>query len=146
MATFLIFLVIVAVIAGMIWMLRAQQTAKPRRGHHVSASATIAKPGGLEKLKSSNFFWGVKIDHPGCPAAQKLQDRHFTFDEAPELPVPGCDSSDCTCQFKGLRDRRTGVRRTHEDRRDEVRFDKDHPERRSPKGRRRSDKWNNHSY
>jgi hypothetical protein len=146
MATFLILLVIIVLIAGMVWMLRGQQGAKPRRGHPIAASATTAKPGGLEKLKSSNFFWGVKIDHAGCPAAQALQDQHYTFDEAPELPVPGCDSAHCTCQFKGLRDRRSRVRRTHEDRRNEVRFDKDHPERRSPDGRRRSDKWGNHSY
>ncbi len=146
MTTFLILLVIIVLIAGMVWMLRGQQGSKRRRGQPIPASAALAKPGGLEKLRGSDFFWGVKIDHAGCPAAQALQNQHYTFDEAPELPVPGCDSANCTCQFKGLRDRRTNARRTHEDRRGEIRFDKDHPERRSPNGRRRSDKWGNHSY
>jgi hypothetical protein len=146
MATFLILLVIIAVIAGMVLMLRGHKTPKRRKTHPVSASAAVAKPGGLQKLRNSKLFWGVRIDHPGCPAAQALQDRHYTFEEAPELPVPGCDTAHCTCQFKGLRERRSKVRRTHEDRRNEIRFDKDHPERRSPGGRRRSDKWGNHSY
>jgi hypothetical protein len=148
MATFLIFLLIIAVIAGMFWILLGQLSPK-RRGvrRPMSASAAVAKPGGLEKLRSSNFFWGVRIEHPGCPAAQKLQDRHYTFDEAPALPVPGCDSAHCTCQFKGLRERRSrDDQRTQEDRRDEIRFDMEHPERRSPKGRRRSEKWKDHTY
>jgi hypothetical protein len=146
MATIMIFLLIVAVIAGVIWMLSRQK--KPMRHHArtISASAAVAKPGGLDKLRNSKMFWGVHIDHAGCRAAQALQSQHYTFDEAPELPVPGCDSAHCTCQFKGLRERRSKVRRTHEDRRSEIRFDKDHPERRSPKGRRRSDKWGNHTY
>lgn len=146
METVLIFLIIIVLFAGMFWLMRGTPTSKPKRGRPVSASAATAKPGGLEKLKSSNFFWGVKIDHAGCPAAQRLQSKQFSFDEAPELPVPGCDSARCTCQFKGLRDRRSRVRRNHEDRRDEVRFDSEHPERRSAKGRRRSDKWNDRSY
>jgi hypothetical protein len=146
METVLISLIIIVIVAGMVWMMRGQPTNKPRRGRPISSSSAFAKPGGLEKLKSSNFFWGVKIDNPGCPAAQRLQSKQYTFDEAPELPVPGCDSARCTCQFKGLRDRRSRVQRKNEDRRDEVRFDMEHPERRSAKGRRRSDKWNDRSY
>ncbi len=146
MATFLILLAIVAVIAGMLWMMSARKSPGKKRHAHPVPAAAVAKPGGLDKLRNNKMFWGVRIGHPGCAAAQALQDRQYSFDEAPELPVPGCDSAHCTCQFLGLRERRTHPRRTHEDRRSEIRFDPDHPERRSPKGRRRSDKWNNHSY
>ena len=145
MATFLILLVILAVIAGMVWMLRGQKSTKRRHVHPLPAGA-VAKPGGLDKLRNNKMFWGVRIGNAGCAAALALKERQYSFDEAPELPVPGCDSAHCTCQFMGLRERRTHVRRTHEDRRKEIRFDKEHPERRSPKGRRRGDKWGNHSY
>lgn len=143
MENFVILLVIFAVIAGMVWILRRQPIPKRRGARPISAA--VAKPGGLEKLRSNNLFWGVKICHPGCRAARELQDQLYTFDEAPQLPVPGCDSANCTCQYRGLRERRVRALRIHEDRRDEVRFDKDHPERRSPKERRRSDRWKGHT-
>ena len=152
MATILILLVIVGIIAGLIWMLRGKRPATRRhianlQKHEASGPADNSgtKPGGLEKLSSNPMFWGVEMGQPGCEAAMALLDREFTFEEAPRLPLEGCTSAMCTCQFKGLKNRRTQRRRKLEDRRVEVRFEKDKPDRRSRKDRRRSDRWDDHT-
>jgi len=154
MAITLISLVVIASAAGLFWMLRSQPQPARRRGSRVTAAGSggfattprPARPGGIDKLKDTGLFWGVEIGTPGCESARKLMGGQYTFDEAPELPLPGCDSAMCTCQFNGLRDRRGRTRRTGNDRRENIRFDKDHPERRNRRGRRRSDRWNDHTF
>jgi len=111
-----------------------------------TGEGTHAQPGGLEKLRNNPMFWGVEMGQPGCEAAMALLDKQYTFDEAPQLPLDGCSSAMCTCQFKGLKNRRTQHRRKRKERRVEVRFDKDKPDRRSRKNRRRSDSWNDHTH
>ena len=152
MAKVLILLVIVGIIAGLIWMFRSKQPVGRSRsrdpGEFESLSVdndSRAALGGLDKLKNNPLFWGVEMGQPGCEAAMALLDRQFTFEDAPRLPLDGCDSAMCNCQFKGLKNRRTQHRRKQHERRVEVRFDKDKPDRRSRKDRRRSDKWNDHT-
>ena len=100
----------------------------------------------MEKLRDNPVFWGLEMGQPGCEAAQALLGEQFTFDEAPQLPLEGCSSASCTCQFKGLKERRTNARRQQETRRAAVRFDKDRPsDRRSRKDRRRGNAWNDHN-
>jgi hypothetical protein len=47
----------------------------------------------------------------------RLADREFRFDDAPLLPVTGCDAAVCECGYIGLperravHDRRSGVER-----------------------------------
>jgi len=147
-------IIIIIVVAGLLWVMRSQRTrVRSRRqlreeyaARKAQGQAAAARPGGLDKLQASGMFWGVEIAQPGCEAAQQLLGKQFTFATAPELPLKDCSLSVCTCQFTGLRERRNEHRRKHEDRRNEIRFDKDKPERRSPKNRRRSDSWNDHSY
>jgi len=129
MATILILLVIVAIIAGLLWMVRGKQSPTRRRVTN------------LHKYDPAN----ASEDEPGCEAAQAILGKQFTFAEAPQLPLEGCDSAMCTCQFKGLQNKRTRRRRKLEDRRVEVRFEKDKPDRRSRKDRRRGDKWDDHT-
>jgi hypothetical protein len=153
MATILILLVIVIIVAGVLWMIRGKQTPARRRVSHTkkydaagTGVDTRTQLGGLEKLKNNELFWGLEIGQPGCEAAQAILGRQYTFDEAPQLPLEGCTSAICTCQFKGLKNRRTQHRRKHSERRVEVRFEKDKPDRRSHKNRRRSDSWNDHTH
>ena len=150
MVKIIVLLLIIFVIAGLIWMLRRQgggTVRKTRRLRQGSArSGATAKPGGMEKLRDNPLFWGVEMGQPGCEAAQALLGQQFPFDEVPELPLEGCNSANCTCQFKGLRDRRTWARRQQEDRRTTIRFDKDRPDRRSRKDRRRGNAWIDHDY
>ena len=152
MATILTLLVIIGIIAGLLWMVRGKQSPTRRRATNISkyehASASGDAPGqlgGLQKLKNNDLFWGLEMGQPGCEAAQAILGQQFPFDEAPSLPLEGCSSAMCTCQFKGLKNKRTQRRRKLEERRVEVRFEKDKPDRRSRKDRRRSDKWDDHT-
>jgi len=152
MATILILLVIVAIIAGLLWMVRGKQSPTRRRVTNLhkydpanASEDANAQLGGLEKLRNNSLFWGIEMGQPGCEAAQAILGKQFTFAEAPQLPLEGCSSAMCTCQFKGLQNKRTRRRRKLEDRRVEVRFEKDKPDRRSRKDRRRGDKWDDHT-
>ena len=152
MATILILLVIAGIVAGLLWMFRGKKPVVRHRAANLqkydefdAGDDVRAQLGGLEKLRNNPMFWGVEMGQPGCEAAMALLDRQFTFEEAPRLPLEGCTSAMCTCQFKGLKNRRTQRRRKLEDRRVEVRFEKDKPDRRSRKDRRRSDRWDDHT-
>jgi len=155
MAKIFVLLLIVAVIAGLVWALRTKRGGSGLRtrligrgtGRGSGQDTAATRPGGLEKLRDNPMFWGVEMAQPGCEAARELLDRQFTFDDAPELPLAGCDSPNCTCQFKGLTERRKMARRQQEDRRAALRFDKDRPpDRRSRKDRRRGNVWVDHDY
>ena len=154
MASIIVLLIILVVVVALVWLMRGKRTRvrsrRQLRNEHAAlksqGKAAAAKPGGIDKLRESGMFWGVEIGQPGCEAAHELLGRQFTFADAPELPLAGCDRAMCTCQFKGLMERRKEPRRKHEDRRTDVRFEEGKTDRRSPKNRRRSDSWNDHSY
>jgi hypothetical protein len=148
MASIIVLLIIIIVVVALLWLMRSRRTpARSRRRLRKAQGQTAAtRPGGIDKLKASGLFWGVEIGQPGCEAAQQLTGKQFTFADAPELPLPGCSLPMCTCQFSGLRENRSRHRRKQDDRRNEIRFDKDKPDRRSPKNRRRGDSWNDHTY
>jgi hypothetical protein len=101
------------------------------------------KSGVLTKLRRSGSFWGVRIQPGKCNAIRPFAGRRFTFEEAPNLPLPGCKAWRCSCTYIGVPERRRDERRIHNDRRDVVRIDEEHIERRSFRGRRRGNKaWN----
>jgi hypothetical protein len=145
MAIFLTAFLIVAIVAGLFFLARHQRT--PARARKAARRKTNEFPdaGTLEKLRQNKFFWGVELWQPGCAASYELLGQQFTFDNAPQIPIAECTRETCTCQFKGLRDRRTRPRRIQPDRRDEVRFDRTHPDRRKNAGRRRGDLWVSHT-
>lgn len=149
MASIVILLLIFVLVAGAAWVVLIRQRSEkktPQKRVRPQTAATAASPGGLEKLRNNPAFWGVEMGQPGCEAAQALLGKQYPFDKAPQLPLPGCNSANCTCQFKGLKERRTWVRRQQEDRRESIRFDKDRPDRRSRKDRRRGNVWIDHEY
>ena len=152
MVKILILLLIIGIVAGLMWMLRGKKPPGRRRitgpqkyDAFSAGENSHAQPGGLEKLRHNPLFWGVEMGQPGCEAALALLGKQFSFEEAPQLPLAGCTSAMCTCQFKGLKNNRTQHRRKKQDRRVEIRFEKDKPDRRSHKNRRRSDSWNDHT-
>lgn len=101
------------------------------------------KTDALKKLRKGGSYWGVTIMHGKCGAVRPLIGKGFRFDEAPRLPVVGCDARRCSCEYKGLVHRRKDHRRTRHDRREQVRFGTEKPERRSRKERRRDhSRWN----
>jgi hypothetical protein len=90
--------------------------------------------------KRSNWH-AVEVVSPksGCPAAQALKGQRFLSAEAPLLPLPDCiRSALCGCLYRKYADRRTESRRENDDTplRRTLRPAQD---RRTKRGRRRSD-------
>jgi hypothetical protein len=75
-----------------------------------------------------------------CPAANEIDGRRFLADDAPLLPVPGCDSAKCNCRYARHGDRRRrGDRRSFTGLQTELYTADGKPERRSIRGRRKED-------
>jgi hypothetical protein len=71
------------------------------------------KPPLPTTTRVSNPYHAVSI-LPGkaaCPAAYRLSGLRFLSRHAPRLPLPSCDSEQCSCRFKHHQDRRAGPRR-----------------------------------
>lgn len=145
MMTYVILLLIIMVIAGLYWQLRIQGNL-PRHRSKDTLAGTSTRSEELEKLKSNKYFWGVEIKHAGCEASRAQSGRQFPLEEAPVLPLDACDKPVCNCIYKGLKERRVDGRRTQGDRREDLRFDSDKPDRRTPKDRRRGEAWKNRDY
>ncbi|MGB5306516.1 MAG: hypothetical protein WBN51_06495 [Gammaproteobacteria bacterium] len=150
MMTYVILLLIIIVIAGLGWQLRRHSSAPKHNSKHaqqpVAETGSSTRARELEKLKNNKYFWGVEIIHAGCESSRALSGQQFMLKDAPVLPVEGCDKSLCNCIYKGLKEVRREGRRTQSDRREDLRFDSDKPDRRSPKDRRRGEAWNNRDY
>jgi hypothetical protein len=91
----------------------------------------------LDKLMHGHAYWGVSIRAKQCDAARPYTGKKFTFERAPALPLPGCKSRNCSCHYQGLVERRQAQRRRGMDRRQTLRLDAQHPDRRSGKDQRR---------
>jgi hypothetical protein len=49
--------------------------------------------------------------HACCSAAREIAGQRFLCNEAPRLPLAGCDQQECGCRYQHYTDRRTEVRR-----------------------------------
>lgn len=90
--------------------------------------------------RTARRCWGKQFvvhDPEGsCAQARALNGRCLPLGQVPEVPLPGCTRSRCTCQLRDLVDRRSGWdRRSGKDRRSAIRFE-DNADRRSGKERR----------
>lgn len=151
MVKILVLLAILATIGGIFWLLRGSGVQQLERLSHQHKRLEVeednfdgmsAKGKALEKLRHSGKFWGVQILQGGCKESTALAGKRFTFTDAPALPLEGCEAHICPCQYKGQIEHRSYHRRTHEDRRDGLRFDVKKPDRRAMKDRRRQfDQW-----
>jgi hypothetical protein len=116
--------------AAFLWKMRPSKGCKTPGNSHAAS---------LQKLRSSGAYWGVTIKPGKCAAAQQFGGKKFPLDNVPIIPLAGCKAWRCTCVYVGLRERRKLERRRVHDRRDAVRFDAAHPDRRTRKNRRRGD-------
>lgn len=109
------------------------------RKHHQPRNK---KSTALTKLRRTGIYRGLAIRPGKCAAARQVSGKPYSFDEAPLLPLPGCNALRCSCNYHGLLEHRKQLRRDPRDRRDAIRFDAERPERRS--GERRhgyANKW-----
>lgn len=91
----------------------------------------------LQRLKQDRRYRGVKVD-AHCRSASKFAGREFDFEEAPSLPVSGCDEAVCSCGYAGLPERRRlGDRRSGLERRLTMRMES--TDRRAERPRRKAD-------
>jgi hypothetical protein len=150
MVKILVLLAILAIIAGIFWLLRGSGAQRLERLSHQHKQPQVedelvglsTRGKALEKLRHSGQFWGVEILQGGCKGSIALAGKRFTFNNVPALPLEGCEAHICPCQYKGQKERRSNHRRTLEDRRDGLRYDVKKPDRRALKDRRRQfDQW-----
>lgn len=50
----------------------------------------------------------IKFGRDACAAAKSLTGHRFLANEAPRLPLSGCDAEICECRFTHHKDRRSG--------------------------------------
>lgn len=89
-----------------------------------ATSKKAGKPGKLArpapaKLSSGSPNQGenwssvtISSSFSACEAAKALQDQVFLAADAPSLPLPACDKSNCRCHYDYLADRRQDDRRS----------------------------------
>lgn len=64
-------------------------------------------PAGLNRKQARKFHGvSVKPGRQACKAAQDLVGQRFLPDEAPAMPLPGCDQAKCHCGYGHHGDRR----------------------------------------
>lgn len=126
-------LITVLATAAFLWRMRPWKRRKIPGNSHAAS---------LQKLRSSGAYRGVVIMPGKCAVARSCSGNKYSLHNAPPLPLAGCTAWRCSCTYAGLQERRKQERRRVSDRRDAVRFDAAHPERRSHKNRRRGhDNW-----
>ena len=74
--------------------------------------ANETPPGDAQSLDHTQFH-AVSIHYAegACTAAKMLAGQRFLAEDAPKLPLPGCDASQCQCHFTHYTDRRTKAER-----------------------------------
>ena len=147
MAITLIALLIFILIIGTLWILHRQRGNTPNRSTHHPASRHGSVKSGThpETAEKKGEEWVLEIESAGCEAANALVGRKYTPEEAPKLPVAGCQATTCTCHYRHRPEQRTFHRRTPSDRRAEIRFDTERPDPRSHQDT-RSGNWDDRSF
>lgn len=91
--------VLLAIIVAFLWY-RASTQKKP-----------LAVPAARRPARSGYHCVEVQTGNYACAAAEQLGQTRFLPDEAPSLPLPGCNAPKCTCSFVHYDDRRDDERR-----------------------------------
>lgn len=87
--------------------LRAAPRPGPGVGHATRQPAAPAAASGLNRRQARKFHGvSVKPCLYACKAAQELAGQRFLPDEAPAIPLPGCDEAKCRCAYSHHGDRR----------------------------------------
>jgi hypothetical protein len=123
-----------ALVLGLLWAVRRKKSRERAIQTQAAASSTAPEADRLGYLKRSGLYWGVTIQaregRPCCTQVKELLGQTFSLDQAPRLPLPGCDL-DCQCHYQPLLEHRDGkVRRLHHDRRSILRYEPDKKNRR----------------
>jgi len=88
-------ILIIAALAGIL-LLKWRTAGKAGRGR---AGATAQSTKGFHSVS-------ISMDASPCHAIRKYAGRRLLSNEAPILPLPDCDQSNCSCRFEHFDDRR----------------------------------------
>jgi hypothetical protein len=106
-----IFLIVVAATAGYFFW---RKTKSPQKS--VSSIKKASLPKKSPKTKSATQSYKcveIKTGLMPCKAVGAYKSKRLLMNEAPMLPLAGCNSSkECECKFVRYEDRRRGDRRT----------------------------------
>ena len=100
MKTVLLLLVLGLLIAWLIYR-QGLDRPSPRSKGRITAGRT----------QSDYHAVSIKPGSYACNEANEIAGERFLADEAPEIPLPGCTSSNCECHFVHHNDRRSGADR-----------------------------------
>jgi hypothetical protein len=118
-------LILISVVAGLgiavavVALLRRNRPMVNKYGDDLAATA-IHPPFAVTRNappKREKEFYGVSV-RPGvncCDAVKEIVRNRYLQGDAPSLPLPTCDRSDCRCVMKPEDDRRSDI-----DRRDDA--------------------------
>lgn len=139
--------ILVVLLAGvaafMAYLLFRQRGSTVVRADDHDSAITVATPIQAKPAPNKRQHWGkqfIVIDpDEACPQAREMHGHCFAYGKVPSVPLQGCAHTNCTCHFRDIDERRSGLeRRSGKERRDDVRFE-DKADRRSGKDRRNSD-------
>lgn len=111
---------VLVLIAALLW-----RNTRRRRQHQTPARAfaRTSPQAQLDRLRAAGRYWGISIESH-CRASSTLAGSRFSFEQAPALPVPGCEAVACSCCLVGLPERRRSAeRRSGVERRRSVRVE-----------------------
>ena len=97
MKTILLLLVLGLLVA---WLFYRQGLDRPA----TRQDRRIASPRGSDDYHAVS----IKPGAYACSEANEIAGERFLANEAPEIPLPGCTSSNCECHFVHHNDRRDG--------------------------------------
>ena len=97
---------LVILLLAWMWVKRGQSSDGPKKGPgkrpQPAAKEAVRKP-----VPSSEFHAvAIKFTSNACEAAKAIRGKRFLSNEAPRLPLPECDVSQCDCRFMHYKDRR----------------------------------------
>ena len=105
----LLYFLAIATVVAAIWF-RFRRNVRP-------AADTKARSADKVQWDPEPSYSAVSIK-PGrdaCDAARALSERHFSPQEAPRLPLEGCDRRHCDCTYDRDSERREAGRRRADD-------------------------------
>ncbi len=79
-----------------------------------SKKAGAVKPRRPAAISNKSYHAvSIKFESRACMAAKTMEGERFLSSEAPRLPLPDCDATDCQCHFSHHQDRRVSKDRRH---------------------------------
>lgn len=138
-----ILFVLVAVVLAIVVFRHLRSSTKPAGKSSVASKRVKAVRAASTAAESSNTYHAVSVKcGPGaCEQALALDKKRFLSAEMARLPLADCTSTDCRCKFVHYPDRRDADsdKRAPTALRSELYTRSGNTERRTPKGRRKTD-------